>query len=71
MRKLLGLKTLGGHVCWEDTYTNGRWRIQHHLADFFGIGLKPYRLLDPDDCLMASSDNEMELRIYLDHLMKR
>lgn len=71
MRKLPGLKTFGGHHYWDDTYTNGAWRIQHHKYDFWRIGLNSYRLLDPYNCLMASSDNEMELRIYLDHLMER
>jgi len=70
LHRLYGTPTLGGHLWWDTTYTYGGWRIQHHKTENFRIGLKAYRLLDPYNCLIASADSEIELREYLNHLLK-
>ena len=68
LHRLYGTPTLGVHLWWDTTYTYGGWRIQHHKIKF-GIGLKPYRLLDPYNRLIASADSEKELKEYLDNLL--
>lgn len=58
------------HFFWDDTYTYGEWKIQHHKTNFFNSKVKPYRLLDPDDNLITSADSEKELKKYLNNLLK-
>jgi len=70
VRKLNGTQTLGGKFWWETVYRNHDWKVQHHKTNFWLVGLKPYRLLDPNDHLVASSDNEDEMKEYLDNLMR-
>ena len=69
LEKSYGAPTYGGHFWWDTTYTYGKWKIQHHKSHLFKSGFKPYRLLDPDDRLIASADSEKELKEYLDDLM--
>jgi len=68
--KLSGTPTLGGPFRWDTTYTCEEWRIQHHKTEFLKFGLMHYRLLDPEDHLMASADTEKELKEYLFNLLK-
>ena len=70
LNRLEGTSTFGGHYWWETTSTYGEWKIQHHKTHLSRSELKPYRLLDPDDRLIASADSEVELKEYLDNLLK-
>ena len=65
-----GNPTYGGHYWWDTTYTYGKWEIQHHKTHLLMSESKPYRLLDPDNRLIASADSEKELIEYLDNLLK-
>jgi len=70
LNKFSGTSTLGGYFRWETTYEKNNWKIQHHKKKKIRAGLKPYRLLDPRERLMASADSEKELKEYLDNLLK-
>lgn len=70
VRVLPGPKIVGGHIYWETKLKINGWKIQYHEIDFFELGLKQYRLLDPDDHLIALAYNRKELEEYLDTLMK-
>jgi hypothetical protein len=67
LEKLTGARTLGGHFRWETTYEENDWKIQHHKTK--KAGSKSYRLLNPDNRLMASSDTEEETKEYLNELI--
>ncbi|WP_320046448.1 hypothetical protein [uncultured Ilyobacter sp.] len=67
LEKLTGTRTLGGHFRWETTHEEKDWKIQHHKTT--KAGLKPYRLLDPHNHLMAAADTEEEIKEYLNQLM--
>lgn len=69
VRKLDGTPTLGGNFWWKTTYTEKEFKIQHHKTKFMLVGIKPYRLLDPDDHLIATADTEEEIRLYLDKII--
>lgn len=56
VRELFKTGTLGGYVFWENVGEFDGWRIQYNKTlDKFGP-LKPYRLLDPNNMLIASAD---------------
>ena len=70
VEKLSGTRTLGGRFKWETTYEENKWKVQHHKTRFLRADMKTYRLLDPRNRLMASADNEEEIREYLHEIMK-
>lgn len=61
IRKLLKTPTLGGKVFWTDKYEYQGWRIQYNSTLDSIAPLKPYRLLNPSDHLVASADSVEEL----------
>lgn len=69
LEKMNGNLAFGGRFLWETTYTEDDWRVQHHRTSFLHRD-KPYRLLDPENHLIASADNEKELIDYLNHIME-
>ena len=70
VRKLGKSKTGGGSVFWTDKYEYHGWRIQYNKTLDNLSPLKPYRLLDSRDRLMASGDSEEDLVETLPVLME-
>lgn len=69
LNRLDGTSTFGGDYWWETTFTCKEWKIQHHKTHLSMSELKPYRLLNPDNLLIASADTEKELKEYLDNIL--
>ena len=61
IRKGPNTPTLGGKVFWTDKHEYQGWRIQYNSTLDSITPLKPYRLLDPQDRLIASGDSVEEL----------
>lgn len=70
LEKLYGNRTFGGRFLWETTYAENEWKIQHHKSRILSRDSKPYRLLDPENHLIAAADSEKELIDYLDHIIE-
>jgi len=57
IRKLYKTPTAGGLVFWEDLAEINGWRIQYNKTLDHISPLKPYRLLDNSNYLIASADS--------------
>lgn len=71
VRKLFKTPTLGGAVFWADIAKHEGWRIQYNQTLDSLSPLKPYRLLDPDDYLIASADEAVELQEAIGELAEQ
>ena len=71
VRKLFKTPTLGGLIFWTDIAVHEGWRIQYNSTLDSCSPLKPYRLLDPDDYLIASADKASELQDALEDLAEQ
>ena len=61
INRQLKTPTLGGKVFWTDKHEYQGWRIQYNPTLDTITPLKPYRLLNPKDRLIASADSVEEL----------
>lgn len=61
IHRLFKTQTLGGKVFWTDKHEYQGWRIQYNSTLDSITPLKPYRILDPRDRLIASGDSVEEL----------
>ncbi len=62
IRRLLGTPTVDAGVFWETLPGAGGWKLQFNKTLDRWSPLNPYRLLDPEGYLWASSDSLEELR---------
>ncbi len=70
VRRLFGTATADLGWFWVDCVHHNGWRIQYNKKlDTTGV-LKPYRLLDPQGHLWASSDNFKEMVEELPELVR-
>ena len=70
-RDLFKTPTLGGKVFWTDEHEYRNWRIQYNKTLDSFSPLKPFRLLDPQDRLIASADKKEELLDALPEIIKQ
>jgi len=70
VRRLFGIDVSGTHSSWIEVATAAGWCIQYNSAFEVASSLQPYRLLDPDGRLWASSDNALEMSNTLQSLFE-
>lgn len=68
IRRFSGFMTAGGRFFWKTLVEHDGWRIQQNNL-LRKVSLKPFRLLDPDGVLWASSDTLEELQRELPALI--
>lgn len=70
-RDLFKTPTLGGKVFWSNQHEYKNWKIQYNKTLDSLSPLKPYRLLDSKDRLIASADSKEELLEALPEMIKQ
>lgn len=70
IRRLFGTATVDAGVFWEDKVNYKNWRIQYNSTLDNFSPLKPFRLLDPQGSLWASSDTLEEMNEALPGLIE-
>ena len=70
-RDLFKTPTLGGKVFWSNQHEYKNWKVQYNKTLDSLSPLKPYRLLDPKDRLIASADSKEELLEALPEMIKQ